>query len=332
MNFIKQGRLNILIDGQFGSTGKGLLASFIAMKEGYNIDIAVSTSGPNAGHTFYMAGVKNVVKQLPIIGILNIDSNIYIPPGAVLNPTILLKEIEEYNISANRLFIHPHTTIIAEEDIETEQKGSAVAISSTQNGVGAALSRKIHRSAQVAKDIKELNYFVKPFSLTDDLSFGKTAFVEVPQGYSLSLNSGLYPYCTSREITVQGTLNDCLVHPYHLGKVTMCIRTYPIRVGNLPEGYSGPFFEDSVETTWEALGLETEYTTNTKRVRRVATFSHEQYKQALKGLRPDNVFLNFCNYLTDNQLLGLLQKLPEVNYLGFGPSYLDIFERRKYYA
>jgi hypothetical protein len=64
----------------------------------------------------------------------------------------------------------------------------------------------------------------------------------------------------------------------------------------------------------------------------VATFSHEQYKQALKGLRPDNVFLNFCNYLTDNQLLGLLQKLPEVNYLGFGPSYLDIFERRKYYA
>jgi adenylosuccinate synthase len=328
--FLIKGKLNLLIDGQFGSTGKGLFASYIAHKEGPTIDIAISISGPNAGHTFYTAGIKNVVKQLPVIGVLNTDSIIYIPAGAIINPTILLREIEMYNITTNRIFIHPHATIIEKQDLETEKEGSAVAISSTQNGVGAALSRKILRGARVAKDIKELSYFVKTFSLIDFLIEGKTAFVEAPQGYNLSLNSGFYPYCTSKEITIQGVLSDCMAHPYYLGKVTMCIRTHPIRVGNLPDGYSGPFFDDSIETTWEALGLATEYTTNTKRVRRVATFSYKQYKQALKSIRPDNVFLNFCNYLSDEQLSNLLQKLPEVNYLGFGPSHLDVYERKKH--
>ena len=332
MDFINKGCLNILIDGQFGSTGKGLMASYIGVKEGCDIDIAVSTAGPNAGHTFYTKTKKNVVKQLPIVGVLNTNTTIYIPPGAVLNPDILLKEVEMYNIDSDRLYIHPHTTIIDKIDLDAERDGEVVAISSTQNGVGAALSRKIMRGAKVAKDIKSLDVFVKPFNLLDELSVGKTALVEAPQGYSLSLNSGFYPYCTSREITVQGVLNDCVVHPYYLGKVTMCIRTHPIRVGNLPEGYSGPFFDDSVETTWGDLGLEVEYTTNTKRIRRVATFSYKQYKLALKEIRPDNIFLNFCNYITDRQLLDLLQLLPEVTHLGFGPSYLDVFKKEQYYS
>jgi adenylosuccinate synthase len=308
------------------------MASYINVAEGDNIDIAISIAGPNAGHTFYRWKTKSILKQLPVTGVLNRNSIIYIPPGAILNPSIFLDEIRAYNVSPDRVFIHPHTTIIDKRDLKAEQTGAAIAISSTQNGVGAALARKIGRGAKVAKDIPELKAFVKPFSLTDELSSGKTAFVEVPQGYGLSLNSGFYPYCTSREITVQGALNDCAVHPNYLGKVTMCIRTYPIRVGNLlPNGYSGPFFNDSVETTWKALNLPVEYTTNTNRVRRVATFSLKQYKLAVKEIKPDNVFLNFCNYLKRTQLLQLLKELPEVTHLGFGPLCFDVCTIKEFY-
>jgi len=116
---------------------------------------------------------------------------------------------------------------------------------------------------------------------------------------------------------------DAQVHPSYLGKVAVCIRTYPIRVGNIVKdgveiGYSGPFYPDSVETSWEEIGVEPELTTVTGRVRRVATFSMQQYKNMLNHLRPDYVFLNFANYMSDDALRELLEHLPEVTHLGFG--------------
>ncbi len=148
--------------------------------------------------------------------------------------------------------------------------------------------------------------------------------MEVPQGYSLSLNSKFYPYCTSRDISVSSALSDLEVHPFYLGKTIVSIRTYPIRVGNLPHGYSGDFYSDSIETSWEKIGVPVEYTTNTKRVRRVATFSLYQYQDMLKVMLPDYVFLNFCNYLNEGALNELLCHLPEVTHLGFGPKVENI--------
>ena len=59
---------HVLVDGQFGSTGKGLLASYLAEKawdEGIDFDIVVTSAGPNSGHTFYHKGEKIVLKMLP---------------------------------------------------------------------------------------------------------------------------------------------------------------------------------------------------------------------------------------------------------------------------
>lgn len=47
---LAKGRVNILLDGQFGSTGKGLFAEYISKHN--RIDIAITNAGPNAGHTF----------------------------------------------------------------------------------------------------------------------------------------------------------------------------------------------------------------------------------------------------------------------------------------
>ena len=131
--------------------------------------------------------------------------------------------------------------------------------------------------------------------------------LEVPQGFSLGLNQQFFPYSTSRECSVMAGLNDACINPYYLGKVSMSIRTFPIRVGNIHDehgdviGWSGPHYDDQNELTWEEVGVEPEVTTVTKRVRRVFTFSMQQFEDAVKANRPDIIFLNFMNYLPEQE-------------------------------
>lgn len=325
------GKLNILIDGQFGSTGKGLVASYLGATE--HIDISVSNASANAGHTFYLEGSKYITKMLPVTGILKSRNQIYFCPGAIIDPKILMREIKEFDIDPTRIVIHPRCAVITDKDRDGEREvhSSATKIASTQSGVGAALARKIQRSAKLAGDTIVLKNFINPyFRLQRYLDEGCTALMEVPQGLDLSISSGLsYPYCTSREITVSGAMSDAQVHPTYLGTVTVVIRTYPIRVGNIMQdgyeiGNSGPFYHDSIETSWEELNLEVEMTTVTGRIRRVATFSMTQYKNMIDMIRPDYVVLNFSNYMKEEGLKTLLEELPEVTHLGYGPEIKDI--------
>ncbi|MCK5605176.1 adenylosuccinate synthetase [Candidatus Pacearchaeota archaeon] len=326
--FIRPGEFNILIDGQFGSTGKGLVASYIG---NYNhVDIAVTNASPNAAHTYYDGEEKYVTHHLPISGILNKRSTMYLCAGAIIDPEILLRELQKFQIMPERLCIHPRAAVINHRDIEAEQYGSVSKIASTRKGVGQALIRKINRESGLAKNHPLLNKYVKEIDLNWHLDQGCNVLMEVPQGFDLSINSGLsYPHCTSREITVSGAMSDAQVHPRRLGNVIVVIRTYPIRVGHLIEdgikiGDSGPFYDDSVELTWDDVGVPPEYTTNTNRVRRVCSFSMMQYKRMMSMLEPTHIFLNFANYMNKRMLNSLLKKLPEVTHLGFGPTIDDI--------
>lgn len=328
---VESGKFNIVCDGQFGSTGKGLLSSYIAI--GNHITIAVSDAAPNAGHTFYSYGCKCIVKHLPVTGIIHKRTLMYLCPGAIIDPNVLLQEIKTFNVSTDRLAIHPRCAVITADDIGMERdiNSATTKLASTQSGVGSALARKINRTAKLAEDCEPLKKYIKELDLNWFMDNGCTVLMEVPQGLDLSISSGLsYPYCTSREITVSGAMSDAQVHPSYLGKVAVSIRTFPIRVGNIvingeEVGYSGPFYPDSVETSWEKLKVEPELTTVTKRIRRVATFSMIQYKRMLSMVKPDYILLNFCNYMEKNELLKLLEELPEVTHLGFGPKPENVY-------
>ena len=329
---LTEGKLNLLLDGQFGSTGKGLLAQYIGLHN--HVDLAISNASANAGHTFFNEGKKVILKHLPVSGIINKRSTIYLCAGAIIDPCILLGEIIDTNTDPNRVFIHPRAAVIDKTDIDIENTDQGVKrIASTMSGVGSALVRKINRGARLAGSIHELTRFIKDIDVQKLLDEGCTALMEVPQGMDLSLNHGFsYPYCTSRDITPSAALSDAGVHPKYIGKISVSLRTYPIRVGNIEEGgvqkgYSGPFYSDSMETTWEDIGVYVEYTTRTHRVRRVATFSHLQYKKMLQVMLPDYVFLNFCNYLKPTELSDLLETLPEVTHLGFSAFVEDILCR-----
>lgn len=343
------GKINIVFDGQFGSTGKGLISGKIAQdhrrQSSTAIKYFVTNAAPNAGHTVDFGDGPLITNHLPC-GVLasgNRNAIIYLCAGSIINPLLLKAEIEKFGLNPENVVIHPHAAIIEKSDVDAEQKksSSATKIASTQKGVGSALMRKIAREGNVAMNHKErleaeLGVKVRFIDFTKELKSDEYCLMEVPQGYSLGVNSGFYPYTTSREVSVSQALSDLQVPPQALGNVMMTARTFPIRVGNIVDeatgkelGNSGPWFADQRELGWDFFhDVVPEKTTVTGRIRRIATFSFDQYKLAARANCPSHVFLNFCNYLnSEDEFLGLISVLVKYappTHLGFGPRVQDI--------
>lgn len=200
--YIQPGKVAVLVDGQFGSTGKGLLAAYLALQPQNEVDVAATNASANAGHTtrFLNEPEKDFVcYHLPTFGVIQPDCEIYLNAGAIIDPSVLLQEIEEHGVQ-NRIGIHPMAAVITKAN-KHKEKGEFAAttkLASTQKGVGSALSGKILREAKLAKDCEKLKSFVKPpYELNQALHNGGRVSMEVPQGYSLSLNGPFYPYCLS---------------------------------------------------------------------------------------------------------------------------------------
>lgn len=311
LNVVAHGRASVLLDMQYGSTGKGLMAAYLAHIPENEIDIASTNAGPNAGHTTcYADGRKFVTYHLPTFGVIQPKCKIFLNAGSIIDPDMLQAEMAQFNIDPKRLIIHPRAVVVEPEDkaYEKQETSGAAKLASTQKGVGRALARKVMREAVLAGDHPMLREFIQPdFDIMHCLDVGQRVFIEVPQGFDLSLNDGLsYPHCTSRSINVAQALSDAGVHPQALHKVIGTQRYYPIRVGNLMDaegkeiGHSGPYYKDQREMTWDEAGQTPEFTTVTKRMRRVFTWSATQYERAVRILRPDLVFCNFLNYAKES--------------------------------
>ncbi len=341
MSLFKPGKFNIIIDGQFGSTGKGLYAGYSAETNKETIHLATTNAAPNAGHTYIRPdGLKIVAKHLPIVGIVT-GCPMYLNAGALINPCILREEVENFNIDPLKISIHPHAAVIHAWHSHSERSNGhpATKIGSTQSGVGEAMVDRVRRRPEaVAERHPYLKQFVRKININQLCEEGKTIVCEVPQGISLGLtNSGFYPNTTSRNVSVPQAMADADVHPAHLGLVHMTLRTFPIRVGSIYDyeggriGHSGPFFPDSNEMSWEQMDQTPERTTVTKRIRRIASFSHIQFEDSVSTVRPDFIFLNFMNYFKNCDIAfsfwkSLYDKCnPNIQWrLGFGPRSEDI--------
>ncbi len=306
---LNPGRANFIIDGQWGSTGKGKLAGYIAKRS----DIALATADfqPNAGHTFEDTDVKYVTNYLPL-SFVNMDCRLALTPASTIHIPSLLRELEEFSHLgvANRLSIHPHAGIVDPKDTETERQ-HLKGIASTQKGSGAALARKTMRNAGLAKDYPELERYLSDTTelVHTTLRGNGTVLCETAQGFDLSLNHGhKYPFTTSRDVTTMSAANNAGVPPQLIGRVWGSLRTFPIRVGNLVDGErsysSGPHYHDHRELTWQELrdtsgnsDMDPETTTVTKRVRRIFTFSFKQFNRFVRVCGPTDLFVNFVNYI-----------------------------------
>jgi adenylosuccinate synthase len=343
--------VHCLVDGQFGSTGKGALSAYLAeqiirkpLHRAPHFDGAIYSGGPNSGHTFYYNEIRYVLKQLPTFSVYMALNNLIVPAylsaGAIIDRDVLKKEAHEYpNLP---IFVHPNAAIVTDEDKREEESGYIARVAGTRSGTGAALIRKIRREPNaiagnslglIAHNVSIQNHRLKPER--------HAYFMEVSQGFSLGINSHFYPKVTSRECTVMQGLADARIPPRHLARCYMAIRTFPIRVGNIDGHSSGNWYSDQHETSWDNIGVAPEITTVTKRVRRVASFSIDQFYDACHANDPDVVFISHMDYLNKEAQLGLMEDLIDARskmnknfsfLLGFGPTINDVHPEERLYA
>lgn len=337
--------LHVITDLQFGSCGKGLFAGYLAHR--IHPDTIVSAWAPNAGHTFIDADGRKYVHTMIPNGIVSPSvKQVLIGPGSVIDPDAMAKEwLAGLDKCRAGLFIHEAAAVVTQEHRDREAR-YGFAIGSTMKGVGEAVVQKIRRRQQggtlnIAKHALKgtpLEVFVTPAGEYDKLlDRASVVMLEGAQGFSLSINQGFYPYCTSRECTTHQLMSDCAIPAGEYGTTVYGVaRTFPIRVANRFDadgnqiGTSGPCFIDQQETSWEKINVPTEYTTVTKLPRRVFTFSGEQVRRAIRMNGVAYVFLNFCNYLqSDDDVEAIIRQIEDyapVQWTGWGPKITDIRE------
>lgn len=335
---------HFIVDGQFGSTGKGLMASVYAESGAGLIDYVTTNAGPNSGHTAYspVDGKQIVTRQIPVASVvlrlLGHQHNSYLNAGAIIDPEVLWEEIETWGFGPPYFGIHPNAALIEKQDREAEAnpESSTARIASTGKGVGSALSRKIMREGNVAG--MRYGWWANCLSVHNlaEKSRDATVLVETAQGFSLGVNGEFYPHTTSRDCTTLQAAADAHIPHTHIKQVIACYRTLPIRVGNTAVGNSGSHYHDQAELAWDKLGLEPELTTVTKRVRRVFSWSRVQFRESVAVNRPTVILLNFCNYLEEaalEQLIGWIygdysavmgRDVAPLLLLGYGPHNGDV--------
>lgn len=291
--YFDKGKLTIVMDGQFGSSGKGKIASYIASKAD-NWQFACNAFSAQAGHwvklddgrTYFYQHLNSIAYDV------NKYEKLYIGPASAIELPALLNEIEKNKVTPDKLGISPIATIISEADMEFERgtmgfdgtesaddKGTA-RFGSTCHGVGSATARKVLRRPSVvcARDVEELKPFLCDVSneIAERLENGQSGLLELAQGFPLSLNGRFYPYCTSRNVTVAQAMSDMFLPTKYAGQVIVNLRTLPIRINskkfigadgrhltwdqiqaNVPhtvyEGNSGDWYPDQREMSWEEV-------------------------------------------------------------------------------
>lgn len=299
--------VDVLVGGEYGSEGKGHIASYLARE----YHILVRVGGPNAGHKVF-EDPEPYTHHLPPCGTRCSTAALVIGPGAVLSVAGLMKEIAECGVSSNRLSIDPQAMIIEDGDRKRESKSIVKTIGSTGQGVGAATARKIMRGAdrttvRLARDIKEFKPFLRETREILDAAFraGQRIFLEGTQGTGLSLHHGFYPHVTSRDTTVAGCITEAGVSPGRVRKVVMVCRSYPIRVQDpSKEATSGPM---SQNLTWKEISRRSgipepelrlvERTSTTNRKRRVGEFDWHLLRRAVSLNAPTDIALTFADYI-----------------------------------
>ncbi|TAK19429.1 MAG: adenylosuccinate synthetase [Nitrosarchaeum sp.] len=329
----------VVVGGFFGDEGKGKIISYLAMKDNPKI-IVRGGAGPNAGHTIRDGDKIYKVRMLPS-GFLNKNAKVMIGPGVVINPAVLLKEIQDFDVSG-RSFIDKHCGIIEESHLIRDSKGELKEkIGSTGSGTGPANADRAMRVLKLAKDIDSLSSLIVdvPAEINSALSLNQNVLVEGTQGTFLSLWHGTYPFVTSKDVTASGICADVGLGPKKVDEVIVVFKSYVTRVG------TGPLAKELTLAEAENKGWS-EFGTVTGRQRRAADFDFDLARRAIMlnsatqiSITKLDVIFPDCTGKTSFEELSkdaqsfinnIEDKLnTPVTIIGTGPAVNEIIDRRK---
>ncbi|MEM3421287.1 MAG: adenylosuccinate synthetase [Candidatus Hadarchaeum sp.] len=265
----------IIAGGQWGDEGKGKIVAYLALTDRPKI-IARAGVGPNAGHTVNYKGRTFGLRQIPS-GFVYEGARLLIGPGVLVNPEVVLKELEMTG-TANRFGVDRRCAVIEPAHIEQDTKSEYLQgkIGTTGTGCGPANVARVSRTAKLAEEVPELKPFLAdvPAELNEAIDHGSLVFVEGSQGFGLSLIHGTYPYVTSKDTTASTLAADVGVGPTKVDEVMLVFKAYTSRVG------LGPFPTEISQEKAEELGI-VEFGTVTGRRRRIGLFDFALAKRAV---------------------------------------------------
>ena len=152
----------VVVGTQWGDEGKGKVVDLL----GTHVDMVVRfQGGNNAGHTVVVNGQKTVLHLLPS-GILNTESVCVIGPGVVVNPTVLLKEmnqLKEQGLTCDHLKISDRAHLLMPYHVRLDElieaRGGKYKIGTTKNGIGPCYADKYSRVGLRVCDLVDWDVF-----------------------------------------------------------------------------------------------------------------------------------------------------------------------------
>lgn len=156
--------VNVVLGLFYGDEGKGKIIDYLSTKSKYAVRFS---GGNNAGHSIEVDGKKFAFHLIPS-GILNKDVKAILGNGVVIDPKVLIDEInnlKENGYSVNNLYISSKAHLILPyhikldellEDIRGKDK-----IGTTKRGIGPAYCDKFERSGIRMEDFISDKFYEK---------------------------------------------------------------------------------------------------------------------------------------------------------------------------
>ncbi len=333
--------VDVVVGGFWGDEGKGKIISYLVNKRQARI-VAKGGVGPNAGHTIVINGTEYKLRMVPSgIGGSHVEK-LLIGPGVLVNPGILLKEIEQTG-TEGKTFLDPQCGIISPEHIkiDTTDKHLTQTVGTSGAGTGPANQDRIRRVLDLARDVEELQPYLLdvPLELHNAIINHKSILIEGTQATHLSLFHGTYPFVTSKDVTASSICADVGLGPTVVTDVTLVFKAYVTRVGEgpLPNLLSE---EETRRRGWD------EYGTVTGRPRRAAPFNVDLARRSimlngatklaltkLDVVFPSEAGKNDYDELGDETKKWIMEIEKKIkmnfHFIGTGPADIDIIDREE---
>ena len=148
----------VVVGAQWGDEGKGKVVDLLT--EHAQVVVRFQ-GGNNAGHTLVVGGQKTVLHLIPS-GILHQGKTCVIGNGTVIDPAVLMKEIDAlrargFLADSAQLLISDHAHVIfpwhKHLDTLREKRRGATAIGTTGRGIGPAYEDKVKRNGIRVRDL-----------------------------------------------------------------------------------------------------------------------------------------------------------------------------------
>lgn len=153
----------VIVGAQWGDEGKGKIVDIYMESAEVVVRYA---GGPNAGHTLVVGDEKLIVRLLPS-GILRPATRCILGQGMVVDPTVLLGEIDElkrrgHSDVESRLLLSDRAHLILPYHIEIDSLRESTAnkkdaIGTTKKGIGPCYEDKVRRTGVRAGELRDLD-------------------------------------------------------------------------------------------------------------------------------------------------------------------------------